>query len=73
MDRIETAILSSLIYNDEYVRKVLPFLDPEYFKDPADRFVFETTYNFFTKYQNFQQFRLSGLRLRVILIFRKKN
>jgi len=31
MDSIETTILKNLIHNDEYSRKVIPFIDKEYF------------------------------------------
>jgi replicative DNA helicase len=36
MDRIEDVILHSLITNQEYVRKVLPFLKTEYFSDSIE-------------------------------------
>ena len=32
MERIETTILKNLIFNEEYSRKVLPFLKNEYFE-----------------------------------------
>ncbi len=31
MDRIEKVILRNLVYNEEYLRKVLPFIEPDYF------------------------------------------
>ena len=31
MNRLETTILKNLIYNEEYTRKVLPFVRAEYF------------------------------------------
>jgi len=33
MDRIEKVILRNLVYNEEYLRKVLPFIEPDYFND----------------------------------------
>ena len=33
MDKVEFLILSNLLYNEEYVRKVLPFIKGEYFED----------------------------------------
>ena len=48
---IEEIILSNLCYNEEYLRKVIPFLKPEYFSSSSDRIVFDkisahtTTYN----------------------------
>lgn len=37
---IEQIILSNLCYNEEYLRKVIPFLKPEYFSSSSDRIVF---------------------------------
>jgi replicative DNA helicase len=39
--RIETAILKHLIYDEEYLRRVLPFLKHEYFMDKTDKILFE--------------------------------
>lgn len=38
---IEEIILSNLCYNEEYLRKVIPFLKTEYFSNNSDRIVFE--------------------------------
>ena len=40
--RLETTILSQLIYNEDYCRKAIPFLQKEYFKDETERFVYNT-------------------------------
>ena len=37
---IEKTILSNLIFNDEYTRKVLPFLDERYFSDIVDKKIY---------------------------------
>ena len=37
MDSIETTILKNLIHNDEYSRKVIPFIDKEYFEEYMKR------------------------------------
>ena len=39
--RIEETILRNLIYNEEYTRKVLPFLDNKYFHDFSEKVLFE--------------------------------
>ena len=39
--RIEQIILKNLIHNDEYSRKVLPFLNKEYFIEPTDKILYE--------------------------------
>ena len=41
MDRIEKVILRNLVYNEEYLRKVIPFIEPDYFNDRNERVVFE--------------------------------
>jgi len=52
MERIETTILSNLIYNEKYCRKVLPFLKPEYFNDKKERVIFDEIAKFVVKYGN---------------------
>lgn len=37
---IEKTILSNLIFNDDYVRKVIPYIKPEYFFNRADQIIF---------------------------------
>lgn len=44
--KLEQTILKNLIYNDEYLRKVLPFLKTEYFGDNVER----TLYNEITSF-----------------------
>ena len=41
MERIETTILRNLIYNEEYSRKVIPFIKPEYFEQRSEKVIFE--------------------------------
>jgi len=38
--RLEQTILKNLIYNEEYLRKVLPFIKEDYFPDRTDRAIF---------------------------------
>ena len=52
MERIERTTLKNLIHNDEYARKVLPFLKEEYFTERFDKILFREIYNFITKYNN---------------------
>lgn len=48
--RVETAILSNLVHNEEYARKVLPFLKSEYFSDRLEKTVFQEINQFFADY-----------------------
>jgi len=48
--RIETAIIKHLIYDENYTRKVLPFLKDEYFTDRNERIIFGEVKEFIEKY-----------------------
>ena len=50
MERIETTILRSLIFNEEYSRKVIPFIQSDYFEQKSEKVVFEETSAFIIKY-----------------------
>jgi replicative DNA helicase len=50
MDRIEGVILSNLVTNEEYARRVLPFLQGDYFRERPDRVVFDCINKYFQKY-----------------------
>ena len=50
--RIETTILSNLLYNEEYTRKVIPFIRQEYFSDHTERTIFKTINDYVEKYNN---------------------
>ena len=48
--RTEIAILKNLLQNEEYTRKVLPFLKVEYFTEHADKTLYEKVNDFVNKY-----------------------
>ena len=50
--RLEQAILKHLIYDEDYLRKVLPFLKSEYFTDLTERTLFNEITSFTTDYNN---------------------
>ena len=50
MNRLEITILRNLISNEEYMRKVLPFIKGEYFTDSTDQIVFNNVAEFVAKY-----------------------
>jgi replicative DNA helicase len=41
MERIETTILRNLVFNEDYSRKVIPFIQPDYFEQKAEKVIFE--------------------------------
>ena len=51
--RIENIIFGNLIHNEEYARKVIPFLKSEYFTDNVDRTVYELIEEYVGKYSKF--------------------
>ena len=50
MQTIERTTLSELVGNEQYARKVLPFIRGEYFADRTERIVFEEIQKFVEKY-----------------------
>ena len=50
MERIERTALRNLIHNEEYSRKVLPFIKEDYFSDRLERLLFKEIYRFITKF-----------------------
>jgi replicative DNA helicase len=50
MSRLETTILRNLIHNEDYMRKVMPFLKKEYFTDENEKVVFNLVSTFIDKY-----------------------
>ena len=51
--RIEHIIFGNLIENEDYGRKVIPFLKEEYFTDTVDRKIFSIIHEYVGKYNNF--------------------
>ena len=50
MDKIEFLILRNLLHNEEYWRKVIPFIKGEYFEDINQKIVYEEIHSFVTQY-----------------------
>ena len=48
--RVEDLILCNLVTNEEYARKVIPFLDGDYFHDNAERAILKEITTFYEKY-----------------------
>jgi replicative DNA helicase len=49
---METVILKNLVLNEDYARKVVPFLQDEYFHDKSEKTVFNIVSKFLLKYNN---------------------
>lgn len=51
-ERVETTILRNLLFNDEYCRKVLPFINPDYFDNLQEKIIFEEISEFIVSYND---------------------
>ena len=52
MERIETTILRNLLHNEDYARKVIPFIQSDFFEEKSEKVIFDETVSFITKYDN---------------------
>ena len=50
MEKVEVLILRNLLYNEEYLRKVIPFIKAEYFEDLHQKVLFEEMLKFVEEY-----------------------
>lgn len=50
MEKVELLILKNLIHNEEYVRKILPYLKTEYFQEYSQKVIFEEIQQFFSNF-----------------------
>lgn len=50
MERLELTILRNLVFNETYSRKVIPFIQPDYFEQRTEKVVFEEIVKFIVKY-----------------------
>jgi replicative DNA helicase len=50
MDKVEFLILRNLLHNEQYTRKVIPFIKGEYFEDENQKIVFEEILDFVQQY-----------------------
>ena len=52
MERIETTILRNLLFDEEYARKTIPFIQPDFFEEKGEKIIFEETTSFINKYDS---------------------
>lgn len=60
---IEKTILSALINNHEYVRKVIPYIDRDYFQEMGEKIVFSLIKEHFVKYNTIPNKTVIGVEL----------
>ena len=52
MEKVETTIIGNLIFNEDFSRKVLPFVRKDYFENFHEKVIFEEISNFIIKYNS---------------------
>lgn len=62
--KLELTILKNLIYNEDYLRKVLPFLKSEYFTDRTERLIFNEITSFTDSYNSSPTIEAVGLAVK---------
>jgi replicative DNA helicase len=62
--KLEQAILKNLIYNEDYLRKVLPFLKSDYFSDRTERTLFNEITSFTEAYNNSPSIEAIGIAVK---------
>lgn len=60
---IEKTILSALINNQEYIRKVIPYIDRDYFPQMGEKIIFSLIKEHFIKYNNVPTKTVIGVEL----------
>ena len=61
---LEVTILSNLIYNENYSRKVLPFLKSDYFTDRSNKIIFLEIHEYITQYDTLPSLNAIGIECR---------
>ena len=62
-NRLEITILRNLVHNENYMRKVLPFVKTEYFTDESERTIYKVISEFVVKYNKSPTTEALGITL----------
>jgi len=63
MDKIEFLVLRNLLHNEEYLRKVIPFIKADYFQDYNQKIVFEEIMSFVSEYNEVPSKEVLGIEV----------
>ena len=58
---LEVTILSNLVYNEKYARKVLPFLKSDYFTDRSNKIIFFEIHEYISQYDALPSLNAIGI------------
>ena len=56
---LSNLIFTNLVTNEEYGRKVIPYLKEDYFESYSDRIIYKTINSYVEKYNKFPKFFIS--------------
>ena len=73
MDKIEFLILKNLLHNEEYLRKVIPFIKSSYFEDYNQKIVLKEMSSFVTQYNESPTKEILSIEVEKILNRKFKN
>ena len=59
--RIESTILRNLLYNEDYARKVIPFIESEYFHDRTEKMIYEEIFSHMENYNTMPTREVIGI------------
>jgi replicative DNA helicase len=62
-ESIEQVIIYNLLIDEEYTRKVIPYVKEEYFDDPAEKSIYKIIHSFFNKFNNLPTLEAIGIEL----------
>ena len=63
METIEVTVLKNLIFNNDYCRKVLPFIKPEYFENFHEKVIFDEIAKFVVSYSQLPTKEVIGIEV----------
>jgi replicative DNA helicase len=63
MERVEFLVLKNLLHNEEYLRKVIPFIKSEYFQDFNQKVLYEEIHNFVSQYNEIPTKEILGIEV----------
>ena len=62
-NRIEESILKNLFVSDTFTRKVIPYLEEDYFSDRSERLVYKQISEYFMKYNECPTHEALGIQM----------
>jgi replicative DNA helicase len=61
--RIEKVIITNLLKNEDYTRKVIPFIKDEYFQDLSEKIIFRHIQDHISKYSTLPSVEILSINM----------